>query len=436
MTRHKDFLGDEAIHQSAYIQTTDPGAVGAWKIWVDITTPSAVVFKYRNSGNSAWTTITADASGKQPLDATLTALAGLASTAGVIEQTSGDVFAIRLIGTANATDLLTRSGGDGRFAALSHTHAAGDVVSGQLALARGGTNADLSATGPGWHRQASSGAATTVRELLSTDLPAGSITNVAPAGLVSGYHHRYSATSVHSGLANGDPVTTFDDLGSDNNALTTISGATDRPTYYTDPDGDGLAAVEWDGSNDGMRVLGLTAYTGTDLAIFGVIRNVTNVAGNLIRFDDQSHGALTVQNATMNWATSGNATVSNRNGGSVSARSTLNSATGIGGADFRGSWMVFAWIWGSVQSTYILRYYENHYQMSSPAIASSAFAWTRIAIGASPNDSTDAWVGGTYNAIALRELVIYKASTFASREDLIKQNMQYLATACKVAAWL
>jgi len=37
--------------------------------------------------------------------------------------------------------------GDARYSLLGHTHAAGDIVSGQLALARGGTNADLSATG-------------------------------------------------------------------------------------------------------------------------------------------------------------------------------------------------------------------------------------------------------------------------------------------------
>lgn len=48
------------------------------------------------------------------------------------------------------------------FAAASHTHAASDVVSGQLTLARGGTAADLSATGPGFLKQASGGATITL----------------------------------------------------------------------------------------------------------------------------------------------------------------------------------------------------------------------------------------------------------------------------------
>lgn len=45
----------------------------------------------------------------------------------------------------------------------AHTHAAADVTSGQLALERGGTESDLSATGPGHLVQASAGAALTVR---------------------------------------------------------------------------------------------------------------------------------------------------------------------------------------------------------------------------------------------------------------------------------
>ena len=61
---------------------------------------------------------------------------------------------------------------DGRYAALSHTHAASAIVSGALALARGGTNADLSATGgsTSFLRQASSGATISVGGIVSADL--------------------------------------------------------------------------------------------------------------------------------------------------------------------------------------------------------------------------------------------------------------------------
>lgn len=53
---HRNITGPDAIHQASYIQTADPGAVGAWKIWIDITSPSAPVFNYRNAGDSAWVT--------------------------------------------------------------------------------------------------------------------------------------------------------------------------------------------------------------------------------------------------------------------------------------------------------------------------------------------------------------------------------------------
>ncbi|MBI4903376.1 MAG: carbohydrate binding domain-containing protein [Acidobacteria bacterium] len=52
----------------------------------------------------------------------------------------------------------------------THTHAATDIVSGSLALARGGSGADLSATGPGLLRQASAGAAVNVAALSSGDV--------------------------------------------------------------------------------------------------------------------------------------------------------------------------------------------------------------------------------------------------------------------------
>jgi hypothetical protein len=49
----------EAFH---YVQTSDPGAVGAGKYWLD-TTASPYVLKRRNSGNSAWVTVGASGGG-------------------------------------------------------------------------------------------------------------------------------------------------------------------------------------------------------------------------------------------------------------------------------------------------------------------------------------------------------------------------------------
>lgn len=49
--RHSDAL---SIHLGAYVQTADPGAVGAKKLWVDTTGGEPYTLKVRNTGNTAW----------------------------------------------------------------------------------------------------------------------------------------------------------------------------------------------------------------------------------------------------------------------------------------------------------------------------------------------------------------------------------------------
>lgn len=78
-------------------------------------------------------------------------------------------------------------------AATSHTHAASDIASGQVALARGGTGSDLSATGGAGQvlKQSSAGGAVSVGALSASDIPnldASKITTgtIATARLASG----------------------------------------------------------------------------------------------------------------------------------------------------------------------------------------------------------------------------------------------------------
>lgn len=84
-------------------------------------------------------------SGRQPLDATLTALAALNTVVGLLEQTGTDSFAKRAcIGSGTLVDALTLLGW---FAAIVHGHSAADITSGVLAAARGGTGHGTASNG-------------------------------------------------------------------------------------------------------------------------------------------------------------------------------------------------------------------------------------------------------------------------------------------------
>lgn len=92
---------------------------------------------------------------KQNLDATLTALAALDASVGLLEQTAADVFTKRAIGVGGATSILTRADGDGRFAPIAHVGSNGvaqhavftPTVAGFVPASGGGTTNFLRADG-------------------------------------------------------------------------------------------------------------------------------------------------------------------------------------------------------------------------------------------------------------------------------------------------
>jgi hypothetical protein len=65
---------------------------------------------------------------------------------------------------------INQSASEAGVAAASHNHAASAITSGQVALEYGGTEADLSSTGPGFLKQASGGAAVTVAAVDAGDV--------------------------------------------------------------------------------------------------------------------------------------------------------------------------------------------------------------------------------------------------------------------------
>ena len=136
----------------------------------------------------------------------------------------------------------------------THTHAASDITSGQLALARGGTNADLSATGGSaqYLKQTSVGGTITVAAILAADLPTAIDAAKIADGTVSNAEFQY-LNSVTSNVQNQlNDRLAVSVTKTNNSGSTIIKGA---PVYQTATAGEIASARA--NSTSTCKVLGL-----------------------------------------------------------------------------------------------------------------------------------------------------------------------------------